>query len=197
LIEARPVSTLRVHVFEEGKELSEALRAEPRLEVLTSPVSRHMHLPPGSSVDLIVIESKTCPESLLKRGDHQVSSPILVKVPKHEIFNALVTGADNYIELSSGAPAFREAVWETLQGGATMSRDIALQTSRHFQKFGPGAHQPGALTYHEEQVLDHLAKGFLLREVAGALHCASTDVQRAVRGIYKKLHLCRKPPPSG
>jgi DNA-binding NarL/FixJ family response regulator len=186
------VNTLRVHVFEEGRELSEALQADPRLEVLTSPVSRHMQLPPGSSVDLIVIETHNCPQGVLQGVDPQASGPILVKVPQNEIFNALVTGADNYIDPAGETPGFREAVWETLQGGATMSREIALQTLRHFDKFGPGAHQPGSLTYREEQVLDHLAKGFLLKEVAGALHCALMDVRMSVRGIYKKLHFCRK-----
>ena len=56
----------------------------------------------------------------------------------------------------------------------------------------PAAHPQDKLTTREEEILDHLAKGFVTKEIADKLAISPATVRFHLRHIYDKLHVrCR------
>ena len=57
------------------------------------------------------------------------------------------------------------------------------------EEFGPAQHEAETLTDREREVLEHLAKGFLYKEIADALGIGVETVRRHLSNIYGKLHV--------
>ena len=88
-----------------------------------------------------------------------------------------------------------EAIKETTNGGAPMSRQIARRVVQFFHQMyqtTPAARPPvhlDGLTDREEQVLALLAKGHSYKEIADLLNISFETVRTHVRSIYDKLHV--------
>lgn len=112
-----------------------------------------------------------------------------------QIFKSLMAGATGYLLKRTSREKLLEAIEETTNGGAPMSRQIARRVVQFFHQMDqPGAsakplsHVEG-LTEREEQVLAHLAKGHSYKEIADLLSISFETVRTHIRSIYEKLHV--------
>jgi DNA-binding NarL/FixJ family response regulator len=104
------------------------------------------------------------------------------------IFKALEAGASGYILKKSPASNILAAIKEIYAGGAPMSSEIAR---RVVQRFGPKTNRGEEfdLSSRETEILMHLEKGLLYKEIAAILNISLETVRRHVHNIYSKLHV--------
>ncbi len=105
------------------------------------------------------------------------------------IFRALTEGASGYIIKRTAADKLLEAIREAHTGGSPMSPHIARKVVQYFHQRGPTKHETEDLTDREREVLEHLAKGYLYKEIADALGIGVETVRRHLSNIYGKLHV--------
>lgn len=70
-----------------------------------------------------------------------------------------------------------------------MTSHIARKIVASFQQSAAPARGFEHLTPREQEVLDHLAKGFLYKEIAEALGISYDTVHAHIRRIYEKLQV--------
>lgn len=105
------------------------------------------------------------------------------------VFQSLSAGASGYLLKRSSLSDLVEAIQEVRQGGSPMTSHIARKVVQFFhlqRKEAPGI---DALTEREHQVLDHLARGDLYKEIAEALGISLDTVRKHVQSVYQKLHV--------
>ncbi len=112
-----------------------------------------------------------------------------------KIFEALSAGASGYILKKTAPVKLLEAIRELHAGGAPMSSQIARKVVAAFQ------HKQSAevnlldnpllsvLSNREKEILEHLAKGLLYKEIAAQLFISQETVRKHVYHIYEKLHV--------
>lgn len=105
------------------------------------------------------------------------------------IFQALTAGATGYLLKQTPPAELLEAVREVQSGGSPMTSHIARKVVASFQQAGQSAKEFENLTPREKEVLDHLAKGFLYKEIAEAMTISYDTVHTHIRKIYEKLHV--------
>ena len=103
------------------------------------------------------------------------------------IFTALKNGACGYILKDSMPQEILDSLKELHQGGAPMSRYIAKKVISSFQK---QAHPKLAeLTERENEILELVATGLVVKEAAVQLNLSSHTVTKHLKNIYTKLHV--------
>ncbi len=107
--------------------------------------------------------------------------------PDH-IFNALSAGAIGYLLKQKPSAHLLNAIRDAYQGGAPMSSQIARKVVQFFQS-GPSSSEASVLSAREVEVLDLLAKGHLIKEIADRLNISFGTVRTYIRRIYEKLHV--------
>jgi DNA-binding NarL/FixJ family response regulator len=105
------------------------------------------------------------------------------------ISRALTEGASGYIVKRTAPDKLLEAVRDAHQGGSPMSPHIARKVVQYFHQLGPAKRETEALTDREREVLEHLAKGYLYKEIADVLGIGVETVRRHLTNIYAKLHV--------
>ena len=105
------------------------------------------------------------------------------------IFNALKAGASGYLLKRSDPAQVLEAVKELHHGGAPMTGEIARKVIDSFHRAKATTGPQDKLTAREEEILEHLAKGFVTKEIADKLGISSATVRFHLRHIYDKLHV--------
>jgi DNA-binding NarL/FixJ family response regulator len=105
------------------------------------------------------------------------------------IFNALSGGASGYLLKQTPPPELLSAIRDVNRGGSPMTSHIARKVVASFRQPSRAPAELASLTPREQQVLDHLAKGFLYKEIAEALAISYDTVHAHVRNIYEKLHV--------
>lgn len=105
------------------------------------------------------------------------------------IFQALSAGATGYLLKQTPPAELLEAVREVHQGGSPMTGHIARKVVASFQQVSNSSREFENLTPREKEVLDHLAKGFLYKEIAEAMSISYDTVHTHIRKIYEKLHV--------
>jgi DNA-binding NarL/FixJ family response regulator len=111
-----------------------------------------------------------------------------------KIFEALRAGASGYI-LKKTAPAkLLEAIRELNEGGAPMSSQIARKVVFAFQEKQPSkvANEINDLSNREKEILEHLSKGLMYKEIAAVLYISPETVRKHVYHIYEKLHVSNR-----
>ena len=121
------------------------------------------------------------------------------------IFKALSAGAIGYVLKHRPSAELLNAIRDAHDGGAPMSSDIARKVVQFFQTNVP-ADEAGELSAREREVLDFLANGFLVKEIADQLGLGFGTVRTYIRRIYEKMHVhsrsqavakyLQRPPPS-
>jgi DNA-binding NarL/FixJ family response regulator len=66
---------------------------------------------------------------------------------------------------------------------------VARKVINHFQKIQKPASEVKKLTPREQEVLNHLAKGYLYKEIADLLGITINTLRNHLRTIYDKLHV--------
>ena len=115
------------------------------------------------------------------------------------IFQALSAGASGYL-LKRAAPTELEAAIQLVQaGGSPMTSHIARKVVQSFRQAPArvaSTPRPPAeaveneeLTPRQQEILEHLARGMLYKEIAAALGVSYETVNNHIRQIYRKLHI--------
>jgi len=110
--------------------------------------------------------------------------------PDH-IFKALSSGASGYMLKRTPRAELLAALKDVHAGGSPMSSNIARKIVQSFQRFSntSAIAEPDNLSPREREVLELLARGYLYKEIAEALHISVPTVNSHIRRIYEKLHV--------
>ena len=108
-----------------------------------------------------------------------------------KIFEALSAGASGYILKKTDPAKMLDAIRELYAGGAPMSSQIARKVVAAFQKPAPGKEdqQLDVLSSREREILEHLSRGLMYKEIAAELFLSPETVRKHVYHIYEKLHV--------
>jgi len=112
-----------------------------------------------------------------------------------KIFEALSAGANGYILKKTAPGKLLEAIKELSEGGAPMSSQIARKVVAAFRgktvAEGPVQEEKSIniLSGREKEILEHLSKGLLYKEIANNLFISPENVRKHVYHIYEKLHV--------
>jgi len=126
----------------------------------------------------------------LKQLRPEISAVMLTAYEDTEnIFNALAAGANGYLLKRAPRAELLEAIREVHRGGSPMTTHIARKVVQSFQRTAPTP-QPGeTLSAREQEVLDHLSKGFLYKEISEKMGISYETVHTYIRRIYEKLQV--------
>jgi DNA-binding NarL/FixJ family response regulator len=105
-----------------------------------------------------------------------------------KIFQSLIAGATGYLLKRTPKEELLRAIMDVHSGGSPMTGHIARKVVQYFGRLSP----PGELvrlTAREAEVLDHLARGAMYKEIADLLGISLDTVRKHVRSIYEKLHV--------
>jgi DNA-binding NarL/FixJ family response regulator len=108
--------------------------------------------------------------------------------PDH-IFKALSSGASGYLLKRTPRAELLTAVKDVHAGGSPMSSNIARKIVQSYQRFNTAPTETDDLSPREREVLELLARGYLYKEIAEALHISVPTVNTHIRRIYEKLHV--------
>ena len=109
--------------------------------------------------------------------------------PDH-IFKALSSGASGYLLKRTPRAELLAAIQDIHAGGSPMSSNIARKIVQSFQRLNSASPaESSSLSPREREVLDLLARGYLYKEIAEALHISVPTVNTHIRRIYEKLHV--------
>lgn len=108
-----------------------------------------------------------------------------------KVFEALRAGATGYLLKRTPAKELVQSVREVCEGGAPMTSQIARKVIEVFRSQSPAkiADASLELSAREKEVLDLLAGGYLVKEIADKLGVGFGTVRTYVRRIYEKLHV--------
>ena len=108
-----------------------------------------------------------------------------------KIFEALSAGASGYILKKTTPPKMLEAIRELHEGGAPMSSQIARKVVFAFRNKSTSSsgQEIGQLSPREKEILEHLSRGLMYKEIAGVLFISQETVRKHVYHIYEKLHV--------
>ena len=106
-----------------------------------------------------------------------------------KVFEALKAGASGYLLKNTGLLQIVESVKELHEGGSPMSSNIARKLVNIFHQ-SPKENAPiNVLSKRENEILQHLAKGLLYKEIADQLQISTGTVRQHIHNIYEKLHV--------
>src|SRR5579872_4369312 len=105
------------------------------------------------------------------------------------IFNALAAGAAGYLLKRAPRTELLAAIREVHRGGSPMTTHIARKVVQSFQRAAATPQPTENLSPREQEVLDHLAQGFLYKEIADKLGVSYETVHTYIRRIYEKLQV--------
>ncbi len=142
-------------------------------------------LPRASGIDAIRALSDKCP------GVQYCMFTVYEDDDK--IFNSLQAGAKGYILKGASGEKIIEAIRELYHGGSPMSPSIARRVLDVFQKIqvAPKA-TPLPLSGRELEILTHLSKGYLYKEIAEKLGITTGTIKQHLHKIYEKLQVSNK-----
>jgi DNA-binding NarL/FixJ family response regulator len=103
-----------------------------------------------------------------------------------KIFQAICAGASGYLLKTAGANAIVQAIHDALSGGSPMNPRIARRVLEMFSKLAPKKSDYG-LSEREQEILQHMVKGLIKKEIAGRLQLSVHTVDTYLRRIYEKL----------
>jgi DNA-binding NarL/FixJ family response regulator len=103
-----------------------------------------------------------------------------------KIFQALKAGATGYVVKQAPLGELLEAIGQVHHGGSPMSAGIARKVVGTFHQ--PVLAQEG-LTHREQEVLQLIAEGLTVKEIADRAHVSNSTVRTHIRHIYEKLQV--------
>lgn len=147
--------------------------------------------PPVIAIIDIKLPGKSGIEAIntIKQGNPDILSMVCSYYDNNDfVFNALKNGACGYILKDSMPQEILESLRELHGGGAPMSKYIARKVISAFQE-KPVVHRLSELTDRENEILQLVATGLIVKEISGKLTLSSHTVKSHLRKIYTKLHV--------
>ena len=105
-----------------------------------------------------------------------------------KVFEALAAGASGYLLKQTPPHKIVESLIELSQGGAPMSTQIARKVIDKVRR-NETNEATALLSARENEVLQHLAKGLLYKEIADKLSISVGTVRQHIHKLYEKLHV--------
>lgn len=111
------------------------------------------------------------------------------------IFHAIQAGASGYLLKRTDPAALIQAIREARSGGAPMTSLIARKVLDAFRTQNPApaaaaqSAEPVELSPREQEVLQKLARGFLIKEIADQMGVSYSTIRTYTERIYEKLHV--------
>jgi DNA-binding NarL/FixJ family response regulator len=105
-----------------------------------------------------------------------------------KIFQSLAAGACGYLLKRTSRTELSQAIKQVYDGGSPMSSHIARKVVQYFHQV-PEPNEIASLSKREEEVLHHLAQGYLYKEIADRLSISIDTVRKHLNSIYNKLHV--------
>lgn len=110
------------------------------------------------------------------------------------IVHALEAGAVGYLLKSASPNNIRNAILDVRNGGSPMSPQIARKVVRSFREIQPNTasnteYTSEPLTDREFEILTHLSKGLIYKEIASELFISTETVHTHIRNIYRKMQV--------
>lgn len=157
----------------------EALKLIPRN--VPDMVLMDIHLPNRSGIECAAILRQQLPKLQIIM--------LTVYNDSDKLFKALRAGACGYLLKRARPEEILEAISEARRGGAPMSSEIARQVVAAFQQPAPVGSKDECLSRREQEILDHLLRGFANKDIATQLSISLFTVKNHLRNIYDKLHV--------
>jgi len=106
------------------------------------------------------------------------------------IFKAIKAGASSYILKNTSPEKIIDAIVDLDRGGSPMSSQIARKVLDAFQQ-QVNTHNVSfhSLSQREQEIIQHLAKGYRYKEIAQKLFISEDTVRTHIRNIYGKLQV--------
>ncbi len=108
------------------------------------------------------------------------------------IFQAIAAGATGYLLKSQSMARLIESLRELHAGGSPISSSIARHVLKAFAEMTQPACESDVLSPREREVLELLARGRRVKEVAAQLDVSARTVDGYLQRIYCKLHVRNK-----
>lgn len=157
----------------------EALRELPH--VAPDVVLMDLNLPGISGVE--------CTRELKKLRPSAQVLMLTIADDNDQVFAALRAGAAGYLLKAATPGEILEGIQLVAQGGSPMSAVIARRVVESFHGAVGASAAKDSLTRREVEVLERIARGKRIKEVAAELDVSVTTVQTYLRRIYEKLQV--------
>jgi DNA-binding NarL/FixJ family response regulator len=168
------------HIYYTAEDAIHFLPADPA-DILIVDIG----LPRASGIEAIKALSEKCPGMQY--------CMFTVYEDDDKIFQSLQAGAKGYILKGASPEKILEAVRELHRGGSPMSPSIARRIIDVFQNLQvTPVISSLPLTSREQEILSHLSKGFLYKEIADLLGISTGTVKQHIHKIYDKLQVSNK-----
>ncbi|HEU0315907.1 MAG TPA: response regulator transcription factor, partial [Solirubrobacteraceae bacterium] len=111
-----------------------------------------------------------------------------------DVIELIRAGARGYVTKTISAAALVDAVGRAAAGEVVLSPRLAGFVLDAFSGPAPQPADPelDQLTAREQQVLEHIARGYLYKEVAAMLGVSTRTVETHVSAVLHKLHLSNR-----
>ena len=172
----------RVDVLGEAESVEDAVRAivehEPEVVLLD------VHMPGGGGVEVI--------EQVSKRRPQQRFLALSVSDDPDDVIAIVRAGARGYVTKTITGPDLADAVRRVREGDAVFSPRLAGFVLDAFAGDLPAEEvdpELDQLTAREREVLRHIARGYMYKEIALRLEISPKTVEAHVSSVLRKLQL--------
>jgi len=177
----------KVEVLGEAETVEEAVRSIAELE--PEVVLLDVHMPGGGGVEVI--------EQVSKRRPQQRFLALSVSDDPQDVIAIVRAGARGYVTKTISGPELADAVRRIADGDAVFSPRLAgfvLDAFAGTPEAAPATVDPelDSLTTREKEVLRHIARGYLYKEIALRLNISTKTVEAHVSAVLRKLQLSNR-----
>lgn len=106
-----------------------------------------------------------------------------------KVFDAICAGASGYLLKNSLEDTLSAAIRDVLQGGSPMNPRVARMVLEKFTRLSTPPKKDYGLSDREKEVLELMARGLLMKQIADQLSVSYHTVNNHLRNIYAKLHV--------
>lgn len=108
---------------------------------------------------------------------------------REKVYHAICNGASGYLLKTADPDEILAGIREVHRGAAPLSSHVASMILKGFSRLGPLGPKTEPLTSREEEVLRHLVRGLIKKEIADELNISQHTVDMHLRSVYRKLHV--------
>lgn len=167
-----------------GKELINSLQKDHNIDVILMDIN----MPEMNGLEAT--------EVISNRWPHIKIIMSTVFSDEHNLFDSIMAGATGYLMKDEPPAKLHKSIYEALEGGAPMSRDMAkksLNLIRHQQpQKDKNLAEEYNLTSREIEILEHLSKGNSYEQIADNLYISYGTVRKHIENCYRKLRVHSK-----
>jgi DNA-binding NarL/FixJ family response regulator len=175
----------RVDIVGDAATVDQAVAAI--LETSPDVVLLDVHMPDGGGVEVIRRVGSERPETRFLA--------LSVSDAAEDVIAVIRAGARGYVTKTISSEDLADAVRRVNEGDAVFSPRLAGFVLDAFRDRGPETRDPGPdasldqLTPREREVLQHIARGYMYKEIARRLSISTKTVEAHVSAVLRKLQL--------